>query len=421
MRASDWRASSARYARSPPAAGSRPRRPASGAAPQLVRLQRARRRLRRGRRGLQQAGRGAATRSSYVRAAHRRRPAARADRPAARGRGLGHRPRGHGRDLDRRVRRGRVDQAVGGRPTAQRRTEGKLEGPLRDRASTRTRSGRSRSPPTPSCSGTARTGSKSRPETWDEMIDAGREARREGRSRCRRASYEGYTVWFNSLVASRRRARSSTRTATSKVDASATRGRGDHRKLADRQGRARRACPTTRRTRRGLGFETGRSSFLVNYPFIYPSAPRRERGASEEHRLGALPARRPGQAEQARRSAASTSASAPTRRTRTWPSRPPECLAQPENQVVGRRDGRPAAHHRVRSTTTRRSRRRSPFADLLRESIDDGAPRPVDAGLQRHLAGDPEDLPPARRASTRTTSSTSCRTGSSKAAEGKIF
>ncbi len=45
-------------------------------------------------------------------AADGRRPAARADRPPSRREGLEHRRDRHGRDLDRRVRRGRLDRAV---------------------------------------------------------------------------------------------------------------------------------------------------------------------------------------------------------------------------------------------------------------------------------------------------------------------
>ena len=119
--------------------------------------------VRQGGRRLQQAGRRQVP-DQLRQAADRRQPAARADRPPPRRRGLGHRPDRHGRDLDRRVRRGGLDPAVGGRSAAPPRPRASSRARSRP-WSTRARSGRSRSPATRSCSGTARTRSTSRRRT----------------------------------------------------------------------------------------------------------------------------------------------------------------------------------------------------------------------------------------------------------------
>ena len=142
------------------------------------------------------------------------------------------------------------------------------------------------------------------------------------------------------------------------------------------------------------------------------------RGLPEEDRLGALPADRGGQARAGRRWAASTWAWAPTRRTRTWPSTRPRCLAQPANQVVASEKGGlpPTTEAAVRRPEGQEGlpvRRPAARVDRGRRAA------PGQPGLQRHLAGDPEDLPPARRASSRTRSWTSSRTASTRRPKGR--
>ena len=169
------------------------------------------RRLRHGRRACTKAARRP-LRGRDRRAAHERRPAARAGRPPPGGGGRRHRHHRDGRDLDRGVRRGRVDPAVdragraGGAPRAPSTAlleTAPLPGPALGRAlHHRTRSS----------SGTARTACRPPPKTWDEMIDAGRAARPERRrSRSRARSYEGLTV----LVQLARRPRPAARSSTS--------------------------------------------------------------------------------------------------------------------------------------------------------------------------------------------------------------
>ena len=170
-----------------------------------------------------------------------------------------------------------------------------------------------------------------------------------------------------------------------------------------------------------LGFESGRSAFQVNYPFIYPSAAEVEDGLPEERSAG--------------RASRASSGRAEPRAARRHQPRRRRVLEEPGPRLRG---GRSASRSpRTRSSPPRRAgcrrprealyddpkvKKAYPFADLLRESIEDGAPRPVTPGLQRHLAGDPED------ASTRPTSieperrsRTSCKDRLEKAAEGKIF
>jgi len=126
-----------------------------------------------------------------------------------------------------------------------------------------------------------------------------------------------------------------------------------------------------------LGFETGRSNYQVNYTFIYPSAAEVSSPKDFQKRIGW--ARYP-------------------RTVPDKPSRPPlgginigvgaytknselafaaaRCLAQPRNQVVASEKGGlpPTTQSEYENPKVKKA---LPFSDLLRESIEQGAPRPV--------------------------------------------
>ena len=125
-----------------------------------------------------------------------------------------------------------------------------------------------------------------------------------------------------------------------------------------------------------IGFESGRSIYQVNYSFIYPSA---AENVSEEFQKNIGWARYP-------------------RTDPDKPSKPPlgginigvgafsehkdlafeaaQCLAQPKNQVVASELGGlpPTTESAYDDPKVKKA---LPFADLLRVSIEEGAPRPV--------------------------------------------
>jgi trehalose/maltose transport system substrate-binding protein len=124
-----------------------------------------------------------------------------------------------------------------------------------------------------------------------------------------------------------------------------------------------------------LGFESGRSNYQVNYSFIYPSAAE----VSEDFQKNIGWARYP-------------------RTDKDKPSRPPlgginigvgaytrnrdlafdaaTCLASPENQLVAAEKGglAPTSASVYDDPALKKA---FPFADLLEQSIEEGAPRPV--------------------------------------------
>jgi len=216
------------------------------------------------------------------------------------------------------------------------------------------------------------------PETWDQLIEAA-EALPEGERlvQAQGSRYEGLTVWFNALLTS--------------AGGTVISGEGDDTEVTIGDEATQRALEVLRDFSRSsaadpalsnsdenigrLAFQTGGSSFMVNYPFIFPSA--REEAPDVFENLGW--ARYPGVEE-------------------GEPSTPPlgggnigigaftdhpdeavdatRCLISADHQITYATDGGlPPTLGRLYDDESLREN--YPFADLLRESIDEAGPRPV--------------------------------------------
>ena len=166
-----------------------------------------------------------------------------------------HRPGRHGRDLDRRVRRGRLDPAVGGRAAQ----------PRPRRASSRARSRRCEYQgkvwAIPFTSNTQllwyrkdRVDPPPEDFTWDEMIDDAVEKGTAVEVQARQ--YEGLTVWINSLIAGAG-GQIVDQNGDVKVDDTAKRAAEIDEQARQRPRPRRPACPPTRRTRRARASSRG--------------------------------------------------------------------------------------------------------------------------------------------------------------------
>ena len=208
--------------------------------------------------------------------------------------------------------------------------------------------------------------------TWDQMIE---QAEKDGKSvEVQAAQYEGYTVWINALIAGAG-GQVVDQAGNVKVDETAARAGEIIEKLAT--GKAAPAgMSNNKEDQARIGFESERSNYQVNYTFIYPSA---AENVGEEFQKKIGWARYP-------------------RTDADKPSKPPlgginigvgaftekkelafeaaRCLAQPKNQVVASEKGGlpPTTESAYQDPKIAKA---LPFADLLRVSIEEGAPRPV--------------------------------------------
>ena len=207
--------------------------------------------------------------------------------------------------------------------------------------------------------------------TWDAMID---DAVDKGTAiEVQSAQYEGLVVWINAMIAS---AGGQIVDEEGKVlvDDTAKTAAEIESTLAN-SAAAPPGMSTSNEDAARLGFESGRSDYQINYPYIYPAAA--EVGEDFQKSIGW--ARYP-------RTVAGRPSAPPLGgfniAVSAFSTKPDlafeaaECLARPENQALSAElGGLPPTSESVYDDP--KVRKSYPFADELRESIDNAGPRPV--------------------------------------------
>jgi trehalose/maltose transport system substrate-binding protein len=207
--------------------------------------------------------------------------------------------------------------------------------------------------------------------TWDEMIDdaVAKKTHIEVQAR----QYEGLTVWVNSLIGG-----AGGQIVNAQGDVEVDDSAKVAAEIISKLGKSPAAPPgmsTNAEDQARQGFESGRSFYQVNYPFVYPSAgefdpelqknmgwaryPRSVKGEESRPPLGGinLGVSKYGETPDLAFEAA-------------------ECIANDQHQGdAAELGGLPPTTEAVYETE--QVKKAYPFADLLRESIDAAAPRPV--------------------------------------------
>ena len=243
----------------------------------------------------------------------------------------------------------------------------------------------------------------------------------KGRIQVQANRYEGLVVWSTSS-SSRPARRSSPGPTQVALDKAPT----ERRWRSSAACRARRSPPpnltTSNEDTARLGFEAGNSTFMINYPFVYPSAKANAPEDLQADGRGEVSRASTRASRASRRSAASTSASRRTPSTRTLAFAATECLVKPENQLeVAKLGGLPP----VRAGPLRPARDREGLSRLRRPDprrrSSDAAPRPSESpayqdlslAIQRARAPDDEDRPEEPRGRPTTSCATTSRRPSS--------
>lgn len=214
------------------------------------------------------------------------------------------------------------------------------------------------------------------PATWDEMVRMAEAIGPQGTIQVQGARYEGLTVWFNSLLAS--------------AGGSVIRGEGDDAEAALGQAAidamevmrnvatSQAADPSLSNAQEDdgrLAFETGDSTFMINYPFVYPSARENAPEVFENMGWARWPQVIPGEPSRPPLGGINLGVGAY--------SRNPElafeaatCIRSAEHQIIAATEG--GLPPTIASLYDDPGLREVyPFADLIRESLEDAAPRPV--------------------------------------------
>jgi trehalose/maltose transport system substrate-binding protein len=217
------------------------------------------------------------------------------------------------------------------------------------------------------------------PKTWDEMIAQAQKIGADGKIQVQAARYEGLTVWFNSLDASAG-GQIVNEQGDPVLGPPAVRAAEVMKNLASSSA-VDPSLSNNREDQARLGFESGGSSFQVNYTFVYASA---KKGAKSNPATKKV-FENMGWAEWPR-----VAADKPSRVTLgginlgigSYSKHPALafeaalCLVQPDNQVIAaEKGGLPPTSTKLYDDP--RIKKTFPFAVLLRQTLDRGVARPV--------------------------------------------
>jgi multiple sugar transport system substrate-binding protein len=238
------------------------------------------------------------------------------------------------------------------------------------------------------------------PETWDEMIAMAKKLPADqGRIQEQGQRYEGYVVWFNNLVASLG-GQIVNEDGTPALDQTAVRAAQVIKDVAT-SGRADPSLSTNQEDQSRLAFEAGTSAFMLNWPFVYASA----RGAAENNPVSKKvfenmgwarwPAVEKGKPSRVSIGGANIGISVYGENPRLA-TQAALCMTErkwQDREAIG--EGLPPVVNA--SYDDPEVRKAYPFADLLREQLEDSVPRPPTPGYSDVTLAIQSSLhPPAR-------------------------
>jgi multiple sugar transport system substrate-binding protein len=213
------------------------------------------------------------------------------------------------------------------------------------------------------------------PRTWAEMLQQAEQiGPAEGLIQVQANRYEGFTVWANSMIES-----AGTQVLSGPTEINLEQGPTEEALATMGEFASSPVAPpnietSTEDTAR-LGFEAGNSAFMLNYPFVYPSASENAPDIFEQMAAAKYPAVVEGEPSRPPLGGIHLAVS-------TYSENPDltfdaiECLVQPENQLTAATlGGLPPVTESIYDSKDI-EKAYPGFSDLIRQSIEDAAPRP---------------------------------------------
>jgi multiple sugar transport system substrate-binding protein len=223
------------------------------------------------------------------------------------------------------------------------------------------------------------------PKTWDEMLQmAEKLGPAKGQIQVQANKYEGLVVWANAMIASAGTSilagpdkialdEKKTELALSKMGALAT--SPVHAPNID----------TSNEDSARLGFESGSSSFMINYPFVYPSAKTNAPAVFKQMAAAKYPQVDPNLPSKPPLGGINIAVSSYSKH-QAQAFEAIKCLVQPENQLtIAKAGGLPP----VRADVYDRKEINDVypgFAPLIKSSIQDAGPRPSESPAYQDLS-----------------------------------
>ncbi len=212
------------------------------------------------------------------------------------------------------------------------------------------------------------------PATWAQMIDIAERLGPDGTIQAMGERYEGLTVFFVSLLASAGGRVLAPDGHTVSLQAEPTRRALEVMRRLARSPASDPSLSTTREDQARLAFESGHSSFMINWPFVWPSAQANAPAVAAHMGWARWPAVLPGMPSRVALGGVNLGVGAFTRHPELA-FEAAQCLVSAPNQrLAATLGGLPPTIAALYDDAEVRAR--YPFADLLRETLRDGVQRP---------------------------------------------
>jgi multiple sugar transport system substrate-binding protein len=226
---------------------------------------------------------------------------------------------------------------------------------------------------------------KQPPKTWDEMIEEAESLNPdENLIQVQANKYEGLVVWFNQMIES---AGGSILAGPQELDlpreqterALEVMGRLSTSEAADP------AITTSQEDPNRLAFQTGSSAFMINYPFVYPSAEAEAPDIFKVMKAAKYPAIDPGTPSAPPLGGVNLGVSAfSAKQDLAWKA--VECLVGSENQLATAEAGGLPPVREDLYDSKEIEKIYPGFSDIIRESIADGAARPSESPAYQDIS-----------------------------------
>lgn len=218
------------------------------------------------------------------------------------------------------------------------------------------------------------------PRTWQEMLDEAERIGPDGLIQVQANRYEGFTVWATAMIESAGATILEGPTEIGLEQAPTEAALATMGEYARSPAAPPDIDTSTEDTAR-LSFESGGSTFMLNYPFVYPSAKENAPDVFKNLAAAKYPAVEPGRPSRPPLGGINLGVSAY--------SENPEvafdavtCLVKPENQVTAATlGGLPPTREDIYETKDVKKAYPG-FSQLIKKSIDDAAPRPLTPAYQ---------------------------------------
>jgi multiple sugar transport system substrate-binding protein len=215
---------------------------------------------------------------------------------------------------------------------------------------------------------------KTPPQTWGELIQMAQKLGKNGTIEIQGARYEGLTVWFNTLVSSAGGTIVDSR-GTVTLGAPAVAAASVMEKLA-RSGAADPNLSNSMEDTTRLAFQSGGPTFMLNWPYVYPSAKSEVPKIFKDMGVARYPAVNPGEQSRVTLGGINLGVSA-------YSNHPAQAFAAatclrsgPNELVAAQKGGLPPTIDALYTTDTIKKAYPG-FSDLMKQSIAAGVPRPV--------------------------------------------